>query len=437
MKNTRQEQKRKRIQKKREENIKMSKDLLLQTSIEKLVSKEKTLPILMEEPLLPPEEEHKNFKEELEKRAKSRAKKDKPFISDSPNLKIVKEGIQRLCIRNSQSPGDILMLTATIRDLNKAYPGKFKTAVRTSCKELWDNNPYISDFDVGADDVINIKANYPLIHRSNTSPYHFIHGFTQDFEELLKVKIPVTDFKADIYLSDEEKSWVSQVEELGIKDDFWVLAAGGKYDYTAKWANPQTLQKVVDYFRGGITFVQIGQKDHWHPPLKGVVNLIGKTNLRQLIRLIYHSVGVLCPVTFAMHAAAGVPVPEHKMRPLNRACVVIAGGREPMQWEAYPHHRYLCVNGCLPCCDNGGCWKSRCQKVGDGDDKDKDKNLCEFPVNIGKDYKTGDDLFIPKCMNMITADDIIRAIEMYYEADMIRYGSSVDLIDVSEKSPLL
>ena len=196
---------------------------------------------------------------------------------------------------------------------------------------------------------------------------------------------------------------------MGTKKAFWIIMAGGKYDFTAKWNNPKTYQEVVDHFKGKIKFVQCGEKHHWHPKLKGVVDFIGKTNLRQFIRLIYHSVGIVTPVSFAMHAAAAI---ESKHGLKNRPCVVIAGGREPVQWEAYPNHRFLSTNGCLPCCDNGGCWASRCQKIGDGDEKDK-KSLCIEPVKISED------LYIPKCIDMIKSHNIIEAIEMYYNGGVL------------------
>lgn len=187
----------------------------------------------------------------------------------------------------------------------------------------------------------------------------------------------------------------------------------GIVSHNCKWWSPDYYQKVVDHFKNKITFVQVGHKDHWHPKLDGVVNLIGKTDLRQLIRLIYHSSGVICPVTFAMHAAAAIPM--KKNTPKNRPCVVIAGGREPSQWEKYPHHRFLETNGAIDCCDNGGCWKSRCQKVNDGDEKD-DNNLCLYPVKI-----SNQNISIPKCMNMIKPKDVIRSIEMYYEGGLLEY----------------
>jgi len=328
--------------------------------------------------------------------------------------------MRKIILTHHLSPGDVTMLTAVVRDIKKAHGDAFQIDVRTSCDELWENNPYITNLDSKDKDVETIQCDYPLIHNSNEGAYHFIHGFYHFLEDHLKIKIPVTKFKGDIHISDDEKGWISQIEELGIKDNYWIIMAGGKYDFTAKWWNPKSYQKVVNHFRGKITFIQCGESTHWHPPLKNIVNLIGKTDTRQYIRLVYHSVGVLCPVTFAMHAAAAIPVKDG--RPLSRACVVIAGGREPSQWEEYPQHRFLSVNGCLDCCDNGGCWKSRCQKVGDGDEKDT-KDLCIYPVQIESD------LCIPKCLDMISANDVIRAIEMYYIGGSLKYGSNIKLID--------
>lgn len=347
---------------------------------------------------------------------------DKPTRSAKPQPSQAsdndkKDRRKKLILKHSLSPGDVMMLTAAVRDLHKSHPNKFLTDVRTPCPALWENNPYITKIDNKDPDAEIIKCEYPLINRSNRSPYHFIHGFRKFLEQKLDIKIDCSAFKGDIHISKEEKSWMSQVEEMGIKDDFWLIFSGGKYDFTAKWWDPSRYQEVVDHFKGRITFIQAGEKSHHHPELNNCVNLVGKTNLRQLIRLVYHSVGVVCPVTFAMHAAAAIPVKQG--RPQNRAAVIVAGGREPTQWEAYPHHRFLSTNGSLDCCDDGGCWKSRCQKIGDGDDKDKN-NLCIYPVEIKKDFR------IPKCLDMIKAHDVIRAIEWYYEGGALKYGSDIN-----------
>ena len=80
---------------------------------------------------------------------------------------------------------------------------------------------------------------------------------------------------------------MSQVEEdpIGWREDFWIIVAGGKYDFTAKWWDPRRFQQVVDHFAGRIQFVQCGEANHWHPRLRGVIDLVGKTDLRQFIRL--------------------------------------------------------------------------------------------------------------------------------------------------------
>ena len=75
-----------------------------------------------------------------------------------------------------------------------------------------------------------------------------------------------------------------------------------------QWWDVERCQAVVDHFRGRIQFVQCGEagKGHVHPPLEGVINLVGRTDLRQIVRLIYHAQGIVCPVTFFMHAAAAI-----------------------------------------------------------------------------------------------------------------------------------
>jgi len=310
---------------------------------------------------------------------------------------------EKLLLRSHLSPGDIVMLTATVRDLHRAYPGRFVTDVDSSASELWEHNPHITKLERAASDVRVVEMHYPTINQSNQRPGHFIHGYHQFLEMQMGLTVPVTEFKGDIHLSEDEKRWTNQVEEnFGYKGQFWLLMAGGKYDFTTKWWSPDFYQQVVDHFLGRVQFVQCGEKSHWHPPLKGVFDLIGKTSMRQFIRLMYHAQGVVCPITMAMHLAAAVPTKVNRLRP----CVVIAGGREPPHWEAYPGHQFLHTLGALSCCATGGCWRSRCQPANDGDSKDQ-QNLCERPVQIRPDLR------IPQCMVMIKPAHVIAAIDHY------------------------
>jgi ADP-heptose:LPS heptosyltransferase len=310
--------------------------------------------------------------------------------------------MRKLILKNSQSPGDIVMLTAAVRDLHRTYPGRFMTDVRTPCPHIWEHNPFVTPLSEHDPEVEIVECRYPLIHKSNQLPYHFVQGFIEFFNERLGLAIKPTAFKGDIYLSDVEKSWMSQVREItGKPTGFWIVDAGGKYDFTVKWWDSHRYQEVVDHFQGKILFVQIGESKHYHPQLQGTIDLRGRTNLRQLVRLVYHAQGVLTPVSLPMHLAAAVPM-KGKLK--NRPCVVVAGGREPPHWEAYPHHQFIHTLGALPCCDNGGCWKARTVPLGDGSTKDLPENLC-------RDVVGG----LPHCMDMITAADVIRRVEMYID----------------------
>jgi ADP-heptose:LPS heptosyltransferase len=317
--------------------------------------------------------------------------------------------MRKLMLRNYLSPGDIVGLTAAVRDLHLCYPNQFVTDIRTPCPHLWEHNPFITSLRDDDPEVEVIDCEYPLIHRSNQTPRHMLEGFVDFLNQRLKLNIIVTQFKGDIHIAEQEKNWFSQVREIiGEEVPFWIMVAGGKYDYTIKWWEHRRFQQVVDYFRGKILFVQVGQAGHFHLPLKGVIDLRGKTDLRQLVRLVWHAQGVVCPVTLLMHLAAAIEVKSGK--PRNRPCVVVAGGREPPHWEVYPHHQFIHTMGALFCCDNGGCWKSRTVPLGDGDSKDAPDNLCVDVV--GK---------LPRCMDMITPEEVIRRIGIYFEGGSCQY----------------
>ena len=90
--------------------------------------------------------------------------------------------MKRLLLTNKQSPGDIVMLTAAVRDLHRAHPGAFETSVQTSAMPLWEHNPHVRLGDpVGRQEaeLRTIECAYPLVHQSNSGPWHFIHGFHQ------------------------------------------------------------------------------------------------------------------------------------------------------------------------------------------------------------------------------------------------------------------
>lgn len=320
--------------------------------------------------------------------------------------------MRKWILKNFQSPGDILMLTAAVRDLHRAFPNAFLTDVRTSCPQLWENNPQITPLSEADPEAEQIHCQYPLVHQSNQSPYHFIHGFIDFLNQRLDGRIRPTRFAGDIHLSPAELSEPSPVAGLiGKEIPYWLIVSGGKYDCTIKWWHFRRYQAVVDHFRERLLFVQVGEKGHFHPDLAGVLDFRGKTDTRALIRLMHHAQGVVCGVTFLMHLAAAVPLRDRPGQ--ARPCVVIAGGREPPQWEAYPTQQFIHTVGALPCCASGGCWRARTVPLGDGDSKDLPGALCQDVVDC-----------LPRCMSLITPEEVIRRINLHFDGKLCRHLTS-------------
>lgn len=306
--------------------------------------------------------------------------------------------MEKLILHCPLSPGDVVMLTAAVRAIHAQHPGRFLIDVRTPCAELWTHNPYLTPLNDSDPNVRHIQCHYPLVHRSNQLPYHFIHGYVRFLADQLGLCIEPEAFHGDIHLSAEE---CAARPAFVPSRPYWIIGAGGKYDYSIKWWHRRRWQEVVDSLKGRLLFVQVGENGHYHPPLANVVDLRGKTTLRELILLVHWSAGVLCPVTLLMHLAAAVPRPasDQGLRP----CVVVAGGREPVHWESYPGHQYLHTIGSLDCCARGGCWKSRTVPLMDGSPQDEKDRLCLRPMASG----------LPACMELIEPRHVVDAIERF------------------------
>jgi ADP-heptose:LPS heptosyltransferase len=294
-----------------------------------------------------------------------------------------------ILLRNHLSPGDVLAMSAAIYSLHKTHPGKYLTAVDTTAQDVWQFNPDIAPPSLG---MRLVQTEYPLINQSNTRGVHFLQGYCDFLAETLGVKIPLLTNRPILYLSSQEKGWINQVQETtGKAQPFWVVNAGHKDDLTAKFWGTDNYQRVVDLCPD-VLFVQIGEKHHRHPPLRGVVSLVGKTDLRQLIRLCWHAQGGLGPVTFIQHVFAAFQKPY----------VCLLGGREPIQWVQYPNQHTMHTMGALPCCRTHACWRSRAVAMGDG--KKQDGSLCADPVGE-----------VPRCLDLIRPEEVASKILMFRE----------------------
>ena len=296
--------------------------------------------------------------------------------------------MRKVILRQGQSPGDVLTMTRAVADLKKSHP-TLLIDVKSPCPEVWENNPNLNSLNPDDPNVEIHDIVYDEINQSGWTGDHFSDAFRHDIERKLFINIEKTGIRPELWLSDKEKGWINQVEaEFGWAGGFWLLNAGYKPDNVLKYYH--RWQEVVDLFNskfgGAIRIVQIGHQSHIHPELTGVLNLVGKTDLRQLIRLGWWAHGTMGPLSFQFVMSAAFQQPY----------IVVAGGKEGVRWHIYPHGRYIYTNGALPCCAWDGCWlggqKGECKDLVDG---------------------------IPRCFMLIEPYTIVDAITMYYRGGML------------------
>lgn len=294
--------------------------------------------------------------------------------------------MQRLIIKCKLSPGDCFTLTLAIHSLKTLYPGQYELDVRSPCPDIFLNNPHLTPISDDDPEAFSIDMQYPDIHSSNERPYTFCGAYARFLGAYLNRPLEPVINRPIVYLTEEEKSRTRIVEV-----PYWIVNAGIKNDFTNKSWPIEHYQQVVDSTAGKIQWVQIGEACHSHPALSGVIDMRGKTTLRECIILVHHASGGLGPVTMLQHACAAFEKPY----------LCLLGGREPATWVSYARQHTFHTIGQLPCCLEA-CWKSRTVKLNDGDSKDND--LCHLPITELQRPS-------PKCMHMIKPAEVLAVLE--------------------------
>ncbi len=322
--------------------------------------------------------------------------------------------MRRFLLHCNYGPSANVMLTAAVRDLHKLSPGQFETDVRTDCPEIWLNNPYLSKLDEHDPDVVPLDCPPPSRSEKEQASFRLLPGLLQYFSVLPGVNIRPTIFRGDLHLSRKERSWFSQVQELtGDRIPFWLLSTGGGSKASTKRWPPDRYQAVVDEFRDRILFVQVGTGKDDGEALNSVIDLRGKTDLRQLVRLVHHAQGVLTSPNLLMHLAAAIDTSNFAP---NRACTVVAGGSQSFHWQRYPTHQFLHTIGALPCCETTGCNRTLTHFIGDEQKFESAQDLCVDPLGN-----------VARCMNMLDTVAVVRAIQRYFDGGLLSYLSNDEM----------
>lgn len=316
---------------------------------------------------------------------------------------------ERILLTHQRSPGDIVCMTAAVRDLALSHPGRFAIHIKSECPELWEHNPHLTGnwHTQSPTGMRRIRVCcQPQLNIANTTRLHYVTAFHRAMSTALDLKIPVLQPHGDLYLTDEER------EAPLVQGRYWYFVAGGKSDIVTKiWPEQFSHQLVPLLTTLGIKLVQGGAAypGHIHPELAGVHSVVGRTSLRDVLRLIYHAEGVICPVTFAMHVAGA----------FSKPCVVIAGGREPWWWEWYSNsvdrhfgeqcssvrvpHRFLHTQGNFDCCRDGGCWKTQLTA-----------SLPRGQHDCLKPEADSTGVLSPACLRAIAPEMVTEAVLSYY-----------------------
>lgn len=310
---------------------------------------------------------------------------------------------RKIILKQGQSPGDIMVFTRAVGDLKLSYPN-WEIDVRSPAPEVWNNNPHLTPLNESDPNIETHQIGYGEINKSGWHGLHFSDAFRHELEQKLNVPIKKTGIRPELFISNQEKSWYNQAHtHYGWNGPFWLLNAGRKQDNELKQYH--RWQEVVDIFnetfKGRIKLIQIGHDQHVHPKLKGVYNAVGKTNLRELIRLGYWADGTIGPISFQFVMSAALPNKDKQGDENGRPAVVVAGAKEGVRWQLYPHIQYIYTNGVLPCADWDGCWL--------GGNKGKCKNLTKEGV--------------PKCFDLISPERVVESVSMYYNGGILQIPS--------------
>ena len=296
----------------------------------------------------------------------------------------INRGPRKIVLVLKQCPGDTLASTAALESLASQYPGRYLIGIDSgSTQAVYEYNPHVQDLR-GQGGVERIDWHYPLIQQATQRPVHFMMGYTSHLSEILGVPVELTVNRPYLYLSEKEKAMEPQVP-----GKYWIINAGWKNCFETKRWLPERYQEVVDRLQGKVRIVQIGMTAHHHPKLRGVIDLIDKTSIRDLIRLVYHAQGAIGPGTFLELISAA----------WNKPYVMVDSARETASWLSFPSQASLVKHGKLRCCAERACWKTKLSGT---------QSVCE-------DIFTEGSIPVPRCSAMITADDVVRSIESFYE----------------------
>jgi hypothetical protein len=252
--------------------------------------------------------------------------------------------------------GDDLLCTAVFRELKKR--GEPHIVMRSRYRSLFQGNP---DVDVVIREKIPVIA--PLmIHGLNFLQLRYQQAPCEPIVEHIIITMcrlvgitGAVELRPYIFLRPAEL-----VAGRLFERQIVIQSSGlGAVNYPMKnWRiykewYPERFQEVATRLQGRVSLIQLGMPSD--PPLKGALDLRGKTSLREAAAILSNSQLFVGLVGFLMHLA----------RAVNCRSVVVYGGRETPDKTGYIANKNLVgVTPCSPCWEENKCdYDRECMKM--------------------------------------------------------------------------
>jgi hypothetical protein len=267
-------------------------------------------------------------------------------------LKFYRHGIPSYILSFGDSLGDNLLLTILAKEL---YENEHKNIwIKCNHQSLFEHNPYIklvlpynTLISTTLLNLFNVKVvllTYTQYQKETDQDLIPDKHIVLKMADHLNLKGNI-NLKPVFNLSDQEKANGSLAPQQVV---IITSNAGANFSMKNKEWFPDRYQQIVSNFGDSYSFIQLGSTAD--PALENVIDLRGKTTIRESAAILSNAVLMIAHVGFMMHLA----------RAVDCRSVIVYGGREKPEQSGY-----LCFENiysdveCSPCWLHNTCYHGK------------------------------------------------------------------------------
>ena len=225
------------------------------------------------------------------------------------------------------APGDSIITSNVIRCIKEQYPELMINCI-TPHSELIRLDPNIDSINQPETFYSFDSTYWELIVRKEKSQNIIKHN-------LQRLGIEQYDYKANYYLSEEEKEWAKQETSKFNKP---ILAICTKSKESVKNWPEENWLGLIEHLKTHFTIIQLG--DHKETVFDNVHRYAGTLSMRKSAAILSKANFFIGPDSLLMHIANGLNIPS----------VIIFGGSRPVDCFGYPENINLDYTPrCSPC----------------------------------------------------------------------------------------